>query len=162
MSNFEMSSEESERIAMFLYLADNVNSCSQLPLQMRNKINAVRSVRGVVQKNLEDKAQTAVTIYNLVAVDRTNPNLGWLKREIETTSQTLEEYKKASARNTLWLKSVDPALYSAAESQPFYPVMCACTSGQTEEDESWISTKITPKAEPDEDEPGQKFKRTRV
>lgn len=158
-----MSAEQSERTTLFLYIADNVSSPNQLPLQMRIKINAVRAVRGEIEKNLEEKAHTASVIYNLVAVNPKNPNLAWMKRDVEETAARLEEYKKSAANNRQWLKSADPELYAAAETQTRKQIACACSDSQVDEDNVvWINPKAPADADDNEPTPDQKFKRTRV
>jgi len=136
----------SERVTLYLHIADEGGDSRSMSTEMRRKVDAVRRVRGQTLKKLEDRVEMSAGVHNAIAEDPTNPNLPWLKKEMEERAKELADYKAASALIEPWLQETDEELYDlAANVPPIRHNLCNCHAANRdnvirEEDLAWIKS----------------------
>jgi hypothetical protein len=142
------SSEKSERVALFLYIADDLDdSCRSMNTEMRRKVDAIRRTRGTVEEKKAESAAWKKELHDNIAEDPSNPNLPHLREDFTNAEKDLAVYRKASESIIPWFKTADPELYAAAlkKDNAVKHFFCNCHGADRmkqmrEEDEKWIES----------------------
>lgn len=149
----------SERITLFLYLADSERNVSDLCDTMRRKVLAVRHVRGKRLQELTRSFESYERIYKKIMAERDGAGGESNVKELVDEARTeLEKYKREGAVFIPWLKDADRELYDAASTVNHNShFLCGCQQAKQnveneKADEAWFASfKTTSNTDDDND-----------
>jgi hypothetical protein len=140
-----MSAEE-ERIAAFLHIAASDDLMLSSPIAVRQKLFAVRCVKGEKAEELREEVESLNRLIGLLRPENRGGDLEkQLRGDLRIAQDVYDAYMRDVAVVTPWLEREDAALYKAAKQASTAHRCCGSEQTYNAEIRAWIDS-IAPAA----------------